>query len=99
MQKILFALTLLAPFASADEKAKMKIVRKPELAAVGPIAVPGRKDEMVRFLACSTENECLKLLQQADLTPSSNEETFVAEFVESPKKGVAVYRRKVAENK
>src|SRR4051812_40660152 len=99
--KIAFWLVAVVSFTSlmADPAVKKPRRPNPQLASMMPSFELTKKDEVVKFISCETENECYRSLQEIDLsstTAGKSGEGFslVAEFVESPKKGIMVYKRK-----
>lgn len=57
------------------------------------------KQELVKFVSCSDEMDCYRALQESDVDltqtgKSGDGVSLVAEFVDGPKKGVKIFKRK-----
>lgn len=96
---VVLAMVCITTLTAETGKAKSKRP-KPQLASMVPGFEMNRKDakdEIVKFISCETENECYRTLQELDLGAQAQEAiegaSLVAEFVESPKKGIMVYRK------
>ena len=86
---MLVILTSAATQSHADEKSEVMKKREAEqanLAAIGPAVDLTAKENLVKFIPCQSENECLRALQESeDSTVAAAAEgkgTMVAEFVE-----------------
>ena len=99
-------LTVVSITTLTADTGKKKMSRSTSLAAMGPSIdfakndakrMKDSKDEIVKFIGCDTENECFRTLQDLDLGNPAHQLkagfALVAEFVESPKKGIMIYRR------
>jgi len=76
--------------------AKTKPKSEPSLASMVPVPMlkPTANSEIVKFISCQDEDDCLVKLQEVELGEGKDASApMVAEFVETPKKGIVVYRK------